>query len=291
MDRNVQDGYRFLCLNYEKGDEIYLFGFSRGAYTVRSLAGIIYCLGLVSRINIRKSVDAYKLYRKRAKNIKDYAVENFHKKYGQDVKIKLLGCWDTVGSLGIPDRFKRLPFNKIINRKYKFHDHTLSPIIENALHAVAIDECRGAFDVTPMHKSKLSENQELHQVWFPGDHGSIGGGDEKKHGLSDGALEWMISEIRNLKLGLDLDESIIPYKPSPDHLVDFKKKVGFFYWLISGKKIRNIFGPFENVHESAKKCFRDRSDYRPKNLKQIHGSALETWARSNKNNNSVLNQV
>ena len=106
IDKNIQDAYRFLSFNYDQGDEIYLFGFSRGAYTVRSLAGMIYCSGLLSRRYITKASEAYELYRDRGLKPNDEEAKSFRKDYGKDngdrVPITLLGCFDTVGALGIP---------------------------------------------------------------------------------------------------------------------------------------------------------------------------------------------
>ena len=189
IDKNIQDAYRFLCLNYNEGDEIYLFGFSRGAYTVRSLAGMIYCSGLLSRPKIRSALEAYRIYRDRDIKPSDPEAQAFRAAYGERVPIALLGCWDTVGALGVPDQIPFLPIDNWLNSKYKFHDTTLSSIIQKALHAVAIDELRKVFDVTPMQKSPKFDTQILRQVWFPGKHGSVGGGTKEQRGLSDLALQ------------------------------------------------------------------------------------------------------
>lgn len=155
IDQNIQDAYRFLCLNYDRGDEIYLFGFSRGAYSVRSLAGLLAYSGLLTRNNIRMAPEAYNLYRRRDINSRHPDAIQFRSEYsfgeerlGNRVPIKLLGCWDTVGALGLPDQIPI--FSQLTNQKYKFHNTNLSSIIEHARHAVAIDETRQVFDVTPM---------------------------------------------------------------------------------------------------------------------------------------------
>lgn len=198
IDKDIQSAYRFLCLNYEPGDEIYLFGFSRGAYTVRSLAGFMYCSGLLSRQHIRELPKAYELYRDPKIPPSNSIAINFRAQYGDQVPIKLLGCWDTVGELGVPDQ---IPFvSKLINAKYKFHDTKVNRLIENALHAVAIDERREVYNVTPMRISD-GATTKLRQVWFPGAHSCIGGGEEGTSGLSDATLQWMIDEIIKLGLG------------------------------------------------------------------------------------------
>src|SRR4028118_266391 len=193
IDRNIEDAYRFLSLNYIAGDEIYLFGFSRGAYTVRSLAGMIYCSGLLSRRYITKASEAYELYRNRGIKPNDEEAKSFRKDYvkdnGERVPITLLGCFDTVGALGIPlvPAFRK--FEGQLKARYKFHDTTLNKDVENAVHAVAIDEIREVFDVTLMTKNPDAPNQKLRQVWFPGEHGCIGGGTTAYRGLSDAVLE------------------------------------------------------------------------------------------------------
>ena len=277
IDKNIQDGYRFLCLNYSPGDEIYLFGFSRGAYTVRSLAGLMYNSGLLSRPNIRHIPEAYELYRDRLKPDHPSITEFRQKygftseKYGDRVPITLLACWDTVGSLGIPDLSSFLNLDRKINDQYQFHDPKLSPIIQNALHAVAIDEQRSTFDASLMEKSNRTEDQNLIQKWFPGDHGCVGGGSEEQSGLSDGALQWMIDSIKELNLGLDIDTNVIPtgVNPNPDaeYKVEPKSFIGKMTKVL-GTKVRQVSDNFDDLHDSVKKRWLDLENYRPDNLKK-----------------------
>ena len=275
IDENIQQAYRFLCLNYSPGDEIYLFGFSRGAYTVRSLAGLMYNSGLLARPHIRQIPKAYELYRNNLKpdhpditkfrQTYDFKTE----KYDDRVPITLLACWDTVGSLGIPDLTSLLNLNHKFNEKYEFHDCKLSPIIQNALHAVAIDEKRKTFDASLMEKSQITEKQRLIQKWFPGDHGCVGGGTEEQSGLSDGALQWMIDSIKKLELPLDIDTSVIPtgVHPNPDaeYKVEPTSMIGKMTKFL-GTKIRVVSDNFDDLHESVKKRWHDLGDYRPPNL-------------------------
>lgn len=267
IDKNIEDGYRFLSLNYVKDDEIYLFGFSRGAYTVRSLAGMIYCSGLLNRPHVTKAHEAYELYRQRGIKPKDKTAVEYRQAYGERVPITLLGCFDTVGALGIPGvpAFRKL--YEQLNKRYRFHDTTLNKCIENALHAVAIDEIREIFDVTPMKKHPEAENQRVIQKWFPGGHGCVGGGTEEHSGLSDAALQWMIDSISVLELGLDLDPSVIPTGINPNYECDFKNDVGFF--KLAGIKFREVSDVIEDLHESAIHRLKSRKDYRPKNLQKI----------------------
>jgi uncharacterized protein (DUF2235 family) len=267
IDKNIEDSYRFLSLNYQKGDEIYLFGFSRGAYTVRSLAGMIYCSGLLDRPHITNAHEAYELYRNR--NIKpgDQEAVDYRKTYGDRVPITLVGCFDTVGALGIPGipAFKKV--HEDLNKRYRFHDTTLNKSIHNALHAVAIDEIREVFDVTPMKKHPDVENQRVIQKWFPGEHGCVGGGTQEHSGLSDAALQWMIDSVGQLGLGLEFDTSVIPTGINPNYNCDFKNDVGFF--RLAGIKLREVGEAIDDLHESTINRWKSRQDYRPKNLEKI----------------------
>jgi len=271
IDQKIQAAYRFLCLNYQPGDEIYLFGFSRGAYTVRCLAGLIYNSGLLYRKFIRKIPQAYELYREKQNPDNAPKGKNavaFRQQYGQDVPIKALCCWDTVASLGIPDMFSFLGLYQKFKERYSFFDSTVNSTIEKAIHAVAIDEHRKSFDVTLMECSSKRSSDQVTEVWFPGVHGSIGGGEQKNRGLSDATLLWMMGEVE--KLGLALDKSSIEGGINPDYKIDFKQTKP---WYDFGKvNIREIKADFEDLHESVKQRWRDASinpPYRPQNLEKF----------------------
>jgi hypothetical protein len=103
--KNIEDAYFFLVHNYTPGDEIYLCGFSRGAYTVRSTAGLIRKCGLLHKIHADKFGDAYKLYRRRDATPDTPEAIKFREDYAQNIRIKFIGVWDTVGALGIPFGF------------------------------------------------------------------------------------------------------------------------------------------------------------------------------------------
>ncbi|MBE9040307.1 DUF2235 domain-containing protein [Oscillatoriales cyanobacterium LEGE 11467] len=278
IDKNIEDAYRFLCLNYVAGDEIYLFGFSRGAYTVRSLAGMIYNCGLLGRHYIRQAPIAYTLYRARGCKPNESQAIAFRKMYGERVPITLLGCWDTVGSLGIPEVSPWMKFNRKINEKYRFHDTKLNRTIQHALHAVAIDETRKIFDVTPMEKSQHAENQVLKQVWFPGDHSCIGGGFKNRRYLSDAPLKWMMDSIPELGLDLDLDESVIEDGLKIDPACELNLKPHNLiskFTILGGVVLRDVSDRFEDIHDVTRQRFLKRKDYKPKNLLRKHRSRLK----------------
>ncbi|XGW00805.1 MAG: DUF2235 domain-containing protein (plasmid) [Leptolyngbya sp. BL-A-14] len=262
IDANIKNAYRFLCLNYEPGDEIYLFGFSRGAYTVRSLGGLIHCAGLLTRFNICHADEAYELYRLQNEEERHQKAEAFlRQRESQKVPITLLACWDTVGAMGIPDLLPFSPLNQLINARYQFHNVRLSPLIQNALHAIAIDERRKVFNITPMEKRPEATTQALRQVWFPGGHGCVGGGTEKNRGLSDGTLQWMMAEVAQLGLQLEFDPTRIRINIAPTS--DFNNDPGFY--RLSGVIDRTL--PTDAVlHESVSRRWCARADYRPKNL-------------------------
>jgi uncharacterized protein (DUF2235 family) len=264
IDDNISEAYRFLCLNYDPGDEVYCFGFSRGAYTVRSLVGLIYCSGLLGRSNIHKIPEAYKIYRDRDIKPSNPIAEQFRKDHGDRIPITVLGCWDTVGSLGIPDLVPLLPFDQLINRKYQFHDTKLSAIIQRAFHAIAVDERRKSFVVTHMDKSDKNPGQIVREVWFPGNHGCIGGGTAANRGLSDGTLLWMVEQIRAAGLKLAVDMNRVEDGVKIDPLIDYDASLGIF--RLAGVQDRSITGDFETVHQNVRTRWSKRKDYRPKNL-------------------------
>ncbi len=267
IDQNIQDAYRFLCLNYNEGDEIYLYGFSRGAYTVRSLAGLIDFSGLLTRDKIRQAPRAYELYREADilpdnSEVVRFRQENgVRQENGDYVPITFLGCWDTVGALGIPDLISWLPVDEQFNQKYQFHDTFLSPIIQNARHAVAIDERKKVFDVTPMVKSSKNTQQTLSQIWFPGDHGCVGGGTKEQSGLSDGALQWMIDESK--VQGLEFDESKVLVNPNPTIPFNNTPK-GIL--IFTRRNSRKVDLDFASLHPSVIERWSLVDNYRPKNL-------------------------
>lgn len=239
LDDNVADAYRFLVNNYEGADEIFLFGFSRGAYTARSTAGLIRKCGLLRKREGHRIREALALYRRRDPDPDLCDVQRFRnqyshpnpstkeEKYSHVIDIEFLGVWDTVGSLGIPLRsLSRGPWND----KYKFHNHNLSRIVRNAYHAVAIDERRGAFPAT-VWTSAPAKDQKVEQVWFAGVHGQVGGGGFET-GLSDLALGWMIDKAS--QCGLVLDDVQVPdikAGANPNAGVA-KSPSGIYKWLL-----------------------------------------------------------
>jgi hypothetical protein len=209
----------------------------------------------------------------------------------QAVKITLLGCWDTVGSLGVP---RTIPFlSNTINAKHEFHDCKLSSIIQYALHAVSIDEPRSVFNATPMERGEDDDPRTLRQAWFPGGHGCVGGGSKEERELSDATLEWMMDQINHsreqggLDLGLEFDRSAVEDGIAPDHRRAFDPTPKGFYKFFK-RIVREIPpGQFDLVHESTRKRWRDDVNYRVGKLKELYEKDLNKWSDDNPPSSSV----
>jgi uncharacterized protein (DUF2235 family) len=203
INKNIIDVYRYIATNYQPGDEIYLFGFSRGAYTARSVAGFIYNCGLLKPefLNNNKIKEAFELYKDRTIETSPSSekARAFKAQYSYDnIIIKFIGVWDTVGSLGIPldifDKINKDLFNT------QFYDVTLNKSIKYAYHALAIDEKRKPFVPTLWEKHPDAPSEQiLEQAWFPGVHSDVGGG-YKERDLSNCTLQWMVQNAKNAGL-------------------------------------------------------------------------------------------
>lgn len=208
IDLNIKQMYTFLAMNYEPGDEICMFGYSRGAYTVRSLVGMISEMGLLRREEINLVDEAYEVYRTKDKTAE--RVIDFNQASPQQVKIKLLACFDTVGALGIPSSSPAL-LRAIFNpSRYEFHNTVLSEIVENAIHACSIDEDRRGFVVTDMIPNEKVGVHQVTEKYLAGHHGGIGGGNEDEVDCSIIALHFMIGEIRNRGIDLVFKDDLLP---------------------------------------------------------------------------------
>jgi uncharacterized protein (DUF2235 family) len=220
LSEKVREGYRFLSQFYETGDEIYIFGFSRGAFTARSLAGFVAASGLLRQNECSKqnSAFAWGYYRTPPKKRWPADKASLQKLCTPDVTIKFLGVFDTVGALGVPVGWAGNWGGD------HFHDTKLGSAIEFAFHAVAIDEHRGPFVPTlwaePEHHHK---NHCVEQVWFPGVHSDIGGGfkidpEVDREAISEISLHWMISRLQtHTKIEIAKPERPLAGKPAKPH--------------------------------------------------------------------------
>ncbi|TMM54258.1 DUF2235 domain-containing protein [Sulfitobacter sabulilitoris] len=304
LNDNIKLAYMALATAYQPGDKILIFGFSRGAYTARSLAGMIRKAGILADptpANLRR---AFRLYRRagpgnapdaghirkaRKKLSPGYAtsqqdVEERLRENPEDdshlVRITYLGIWDTVGSLGIPETLLG-PIAAIWNARYTFHDTNLSHLVEAARHAVALDERRVFYapalwdnleasrDGPGLNAGDRGPTRPYQQVWFVGDHG-IAGGSGAARGLSAITLDWVHDGAREAGLTLApgarlLDADIDPLAPAPE--ID---DPSLFYRVAHGL-LRWRDGPGHDIdlHPTARARTQADASYRPGSLRNL----------------------
>ncbi|GIT90571.1 peptidoglycan-binding protein LysM [Jannaschia pagri] len=224
---NMVEAYRHLVFLYEPGDEVSVFGFSRGAFTARTLVGFIRFSGLLARGDLGHLPEAVARYserrlespaRRQARNAEWRALHSpwvmtdpqdasiyaeFGKTEAVPFDVAYMGVWDTVGALGIPGIFSDAP---LLARKYAFHDTELSPMVRAARHALAIDERRKAFRPTRWNNLPDLNGHDparpYRQEYFPGDHKAVGGGGDIR-ALSSLALAWIIEGAEAAGLAFD----------------------------------------------------------------------------------------
>ncbi|RFU19195.1 DUF2235 domain-containing protein [Geodermatophilus marinus] len=202
LSRNVKDAYRFVVENYDPGDELFFFGFSRGAYTARSTVGLIHKCGVLQRRHAGRLDQAYALYRSRAVRPSHLEARLFRRSYAHGPRVGFVGVWDTVGSVGIPS--VGLGLAALVNRRWGFHDTRLSTTVEAACQALAVDELRRPFAPTLWQRDPGAEDQRVEQVWFSGDHCDVGGG-HRDSALADIALLWMVQRAESCGLAFRED--------------------------------------------------------------------------------------
>ena len=318
LDANILQGYVWLCRNFAPpasgagavaGPEIYIFGFSRGAFTARSLAGLIGRCGLVKRDQFARDElaseaamqasapvqEAWRLYRKSTDaGRNDSEIASFRQKSSHDVRVRFIAVWDTVGALGIPTlRTAALP---VRSATYAFHDLNLSPIVDAAYHAVAIDEQREDFNVALWKECAPEQRDKVEQRWFPGAHSNIGGGYQDDR-LADISLAWIANKAAEnglrfmMRPWTDISKSVAaapaddaearlpPYlQVEGDEYEDVvRDSYGEFVYgfynlgrraLLRGRYFRPMLarGVNETIDPSARAKWAADPDYRPRNL-------------------------
>lgn len=263
INKNIMDDYRYIVQNFSHGDDIYLFGFSRGAYTIRALCGLINNCGILKRADAALIQKAFNLYKKSGEAHSPSGSKSiaFRKKYSHPSrKIKFVGVWDTVGAMGIP-----ISFLGFFEDKDEFYDTKIGKNIHIARHALAIDEHREDFEPTVWDKNN---HENLKQVWFTGAHSDIGGSykpDRNGSVLSDNALAWLIkeAEVAGLTVEPHLKNNIKKSATATLH----KSRVKFF--KLKKKYLRKIDHEQGEIliHESVKTRWDKDKSYRPTNLK------------------------
>ena len=202
----VLEGYTFIIRNYQEGDDIYLFGFSRGAFTARLLAAVIHCFGLLRAENENLApylwqtidqFDSFEDFKRDSQKLKD----DFSQ--AQTPDIRFMGLFDTVSSVGVFERFKVYPYTD------------KNPSVQTIRHAVSINEQRNCFPELLI----VPDGNDVSEVWFPGVHRDVGGGVLDHPGLSNQTLNWMMAEAS--VVGLKLDVSLASTDDAKPHYGPF----------------------------------------------------------------------
>lgn len=287
LEDNVKDAYLFLMDHYEEGDKIFLFGFSRGAYTVRMLSGLIEMFGLLHKGNSGHLRYALEVYSKGDKLFK--LANSFKSRFSRKVNIHFIGIWDTVVAMGgLVHFYKSFPYSRSLG------------IAKTVRHAVAIDERRKHYEYYEVSE----KHKDCREVFFIGVHSDVGGS-YPEEGLSKIAMEWMLGEASNH--GLLLDTQKVNYyiygkksnyqKPNhtlaihnsltPLHrITDFIPRLRFsnesrFYKMNIDFRVwpKRLIKPDALIHESVFRKMND-SDYKPKNIKlKDHQYTIEKTKR------------
>ena len=266
IQKNILDGYRYIVQNYNPGDKLFLFGFSRGAYTVRALSGLINNCGIIKRSDANLINEAWRIYKSPSKKNcpSGSAANEFRNKYSHPSRdVHLVGVWDTVGALGIPFSLMGL-----FSHHDEFYDLKMGSNIKFARHALAIDEQRVDFEPTIWASNK---KVDLKQVWFAGAHCDVGGSyppDKKTdNSAADVPLKWMIEEAQTA--GLNVDAHLIN-SLTDSSLATIHKSRNNVYRLK-----RPLLRPLQvnkkptKIHTSVKYRYENDSPYRPKKLQML----------------------
>ncbi len=232
-------------------DRIYLFGFSRGAFTARSLAGMLFKCGLLQKGSRNLLPYVSKLYNTRGN---DEIARGFKKTYCHECKPYFIGVWDTVASLG---HF----YGK------RFFDPNLHGEIMFGYHSMSIDEKRTKFSVNLWDETNKQPEQTIEQVWFAGAHSDVGGWYPQR-GLSDSALQWMLLKAKatglRLRDGWDSKEKI---NPDPgDRASQHESRTGFYrLW----RKVQRKIPDKSLIHQSVFDRRNAEIGYSPSNLPKV----------------------
>ena len=240
LNRNIRQAYRFLSTWYRPGDQIFVFGFSRGAFTARSLCGYLGAIGLLraEQCTAENEERAWRFYRTEPGDrlAGEWSWFNASGEGGQArvhdpryMRVRVLGVFDTVGALGIPE----MPFRRLNRAKYNFHDADVSSLVDIRLHALSIDDPRRAFGPTLWTKPKFKliepDKSPTEQVWFAGAHSDVGGGyvnwAAHKKGLSFIPLSWMMQRVNRHGTRIEPVADTVPdgvtVRPNPKAALPF----------------------------------------------------------------------
>ena len=266
IHKNILDGYRYIVQNYAPNDQLYLFGFSRGAYTVRAICGLINNCGILKRAEARLISRAWEIYKHPgAQYHPDGATaREFRAQYSHaSRKVQFVGVWDTVGALGVP-----FSLMGMFQAHDEFYDTKMGANVQFARHALAIDERREDFEPTLWTPR---QSVDLKQVWFAGVHSDVGGSyaPDKQTGAlaADAPLAWMLDEARSAGLVTEshiraalTDGTAAPLHNSRTHVYRFKKPL-YRPLLVADKPTL--------LHASVKARYLADKSYRPPQLRDL----------------------
>lgn len=277
LSSNVRAAYAFLADNFDDGDEIFFFGFSRGAYTARAVAGLVTSLGLLTSRGMDNFPTVYNDYymvkqggtsadRERYQDADWRRRIGFREKPLEQFTVKIIGVWDTVG-------FHDSWLSRCVGEKFELPNTILSPDVQHAFQALSLDESRNTYEPVLWYVPKQNIGQELCQVWFSGYHTDVGGGAPDPR-LADIALAWMVSQCtKDGQLSINLDyfhdgfsqqvnpESPAPWATSLGDANPVKWRFSTFLGSFKGRSARKPLGykalghesiTNESIHESVK---------------------------------------
>lgn len=245
VKQNMVDGYTFLMRNWQEGDRIYLFGFSRGAYTARALAGMLRVIGLL---------------RPEQENLVPYALKLFWKAHGKDIDwdhvkvftaqfsrpefpkwawpVAFVGVWDTVKAIGWFRRRLRLPYTRLLKS---------AAVVR---HACSLDEWRSQYKIYTLSEDEMSKDtRDFEEVWFAGVHSDVGGGYETDPELGQIAFQWLVGQAKSHRLKVD-QERFRPYLRLPLSHAEAPANRLSRWWALLGVAPRRLVPEGAKIHES-----------------------------------------
>jgi len=246
--QNIEDGYEYLMNRFEDGDRVFIFGFSRGAYTARALAGMIHQFGVLQKGSKNLIPYVSKMYFKKEEKKDPVIIAGFKKTFSNVCEPYLIGLWDTVGALG-PNLSKRFP------------DLKLNPCVKYGYQAVSVDERRRPYKVVLWDEPDKAGKQVIEQVWFAGVHSEVGGGCSKDDcSLPDISFAWMMDKAAAAGMKLrdgwqgNLNQSAV----APLH-----DSCTFFPWVVFGMRKRREMPNEALVHQSVPDRMKQDNSYEP----------------------------
>jgi uncharacterized protein (DUF2235 family) len=281
---NISNAYRFLMANYEPDDKVFLFGFSRGAYTARAVAALLHSIGLLelnTECLLPYALSYWQADRGPQSDGGKVCAE-FKATLGRPCPVHFIGVWDTVGSVGFFNNFRKFPYTM------------RNPEVTHVRHAPSIDERRSTFRQNLMLATPVT--QDIKNVYFAGVHSDVGGGYKpEESGLAKIAFEWMMREANSCGLDIDsvaLTREVTGIGAAPDPSAPLHKSLHSYWWLGELLPMRRysfddhknhwhwLIGAFNQprylertakepyvfLHQSVLDRTRQCADYRPKNL-------------------------